>query len=279
MLSSATDAEDVVQDAYLKWNDAHSIDNPAAWLTKVVTNLCLNRLASARVRRESYPGPWLPEPVLTDDGTLTPSDAVEQRESASLSLLVLLERLSPAERAVFVLREAFGYAHREVADILDIEETHSRQLLRRARHHLGGSGRRFPADGADHRRILEAFITAARSGDVTCLATLLAEEVTAWSDGGGRTAARRPVIGRDRVLRYLFGIGARPESEGLLMRIAQVNGEPALLAWDGPRLRGVIAVEIVEGRITTIRIMLNEDKLAFAAAQAEDAKNRFSTRP
>src|SRR5690606_3716848 len=144
----------------LRWSGAESVRTPGAWLTRVATNLCLNHLASARVRRESYPGPWLPEPVLTDDGALGPLEALEQRESVSLGLLILLERLSPAERAVFVLHEAFGYGHREIAEMLGIGEAHSRQHLRRARGHLGRDRQRFRADGARHARTVEAFIGA-----------------------------------------------------------------------------------------------------------------------
>jgi RNA polymerase sigma-70 factor (ECF subfamily) len=270
MLGSASEAEDIVQDAYLRWSGAESVRAPGAWLTKVVTNLCLNHLASARVRRESYAGPWIPEPVLTEDGTLGPLEAVEQRESVSLGVLVLLERLSPVERAVFVLREAFGYSHREVAGILDIAETYSRQLLRRARGHLDDDRQRFRTDQARHTRTVEAFISAARAGDVSGLEKLLAEEVVAWSDGGGATAARRPVRGRQKVLRYLLGIGARPEALRITSEVAQVNGEPALLIRDAGELRAVVAVEVSEDGIVAIRTVINERKLAFVTAQDRD---------
>ncbi|QVQ52824.1 RNA polymerase sigma factor SigJ [Spiractinospora alimapuensis] len=268
MLSSAADAEDVVQDAYLRWTQAHAIEVPLAWLTTVVTNLCLNRLTSARAQRESYPGPWLPEPVLTDDGALGPLDAVEQRESVALGVLILLERLSPAERAVFVLCEAFGYPHREIAEILHVEEAHSRQLLRRARQHVDAKRGRFPTDEATHRRIVEAFIAAARSGDMERLRELLSDDVVVWTDGGGRTAARRPIRGRDRVLRYVLGIGGRPEVRRTSNEIAHVNGEPALLVWDGGTLTAVVAVEVTGDRIDTVRMLTNEAKLGYAATQS-----------
>ena len=269
MLGSAAEAEDIVQEAYLRWDGATSIRSPRSWLTKVATNLCLNQLSSARVRREQYVGPWLPEPVLTEGGVLGPVEALEQRESVSMAVLVLLERLNPVERAVFVLREAFGHGHQEIAEILEIEEVHSRQLLHRARKHVAEHRTPNALNVAQHRSIVEAFISATRSGDVTGLETLLAADVVAWSDGGGATtAARRPVRGRSKVLRYLIGIGRRPEARGVASQVAQVNGEPALLIWEGSTLIAVAAVEVAAGRIGAIRIVLNDAKLSFAAAQA-----------
>lgn len=272
MLGSATEAEDIVQDVYLRWDRATSIRSPRSWLTKVATNLCLNHLSSARVRREQYAGPWLPEPVLTDDGVLGPVDAMEQRESVSIAVLVLLERLSPVERAVFVLREAFGHGHQEIAEILEIEEEHSRQLLHRARKHVAEARIRNAPDAVRHRSIVEAFISATRSGDVAGLETLLADDVVAWSDGGGATAARRPVRGRSKVLRYLVGVGSRPEARGVTSQLAQVNGEPALLIWDGSTLVAVVVVDVAAGRIVTVRMVFNGAKLAFAAGQASPSQ-------
>ncbi|MGW0484582.1 RNA polymerase sigma factor SigJ [Nonomuraea sp. NPDC003214] len=267
LLGSAAEAEDLVQETFLRWRQAGRADVPAAWLTRVITNLCLNELASARRRRESYAGPWLPEPVLTGDGALGPLETVEQRESVSLGLLVLLERLSPAERAVFVLREAFGHSHAEIAAMLGLGEAHSRQLHRRAREHVGAARKRFDADRDQHRRIVEKFLAATLDGDVAGLERLLAADVVAWADGGGSTAARRPVRGRARVLRYLGGFGLRPEAAAVTAVIAEVNGEyAALLRHDG-ELRAVMAVEIAGGRVTAVRTMVNPDKLAFAAAQ------------
>lgn len=268
MLGSATEAEDVLQDAYLRWSRAGRVEVPAAWLTTVVTNLCLNRLSLARVRRESYAGPWLPEPVLTADGALGPLETVEQRESVSLGVLVLLERLSPAERAVFILREAFGHPHREIAEILGIGEDHSRQLHRRARAHVGEDGRRRDVDAGRHRRIVETFFGATLDGDVAALERLLAEDVVAVSDGGGEaTAARRPITGRATVLRYLEGLGRRPEAALVTSRIAEVNGEPAVLLWVGDALYGVLSVQVEDGRVVRVRTVLAPRKLAFVAAQ------------
>src|SRR5688500_16657406 len=163
MLGSAHDAEDVVQDAWLRWAGAEGVESPPAWLATVVTRLCLTRLTSARARHETYPGPWLPEPVLTPDPALGPDDTAEQRESVSLALLVLMERLTPAERAVYVLREAFGHSHREIAGIVEITEAHSRQLHRRAREHLDAARRpAAPPDRGTWLRLVERFVGAAR---------------------------------------------------------------------------------------------------------------------
>nr|WP_253670126.1 RNA polymerase sigma-70 factor [Streptoalloteichus tenebrarius] len=271
LLGSASEAEDVVQEAFLRWDAAERdlVASPAAWLTKVVANLCLNQLASARARRESYVGPWLPEPVLTEDGALGPLETVERRESVSFGLLVLLERLTPPERAVFVLREAFGHSHREIAEILDVEEAHSRQLLRRARQRVGESRARYSVDSGHHRRVVERFLAATLHGDVAELERLLADEVGSWADGGGAvTAARRPVLGRDRVLRYLLGMGQRPEAAHLTATIAEVNGEPAALLRFGGVLAAVVTVETDDdGRVTAVRSVFNPEKLAYLTKQ------------
>jgi RNA polymerase sigma-70 factor (TIGR02957 family) len=270
LLGSAVDAEDVIQDAYLRWQgaDPSSIAAPRAWLAKVVTNLSLNRLASARAQRERYAGPWLPEPVLTEDGTLGPLEDVTQRESVSLALLVLLERLTPAERAVFVLREAFGYSHGETAQILELSEANCRQLQRRARDRIAQERRRFRPEPGHWRSLADRFLAAARSGDLHSLEGMLAADVTAWTDGGGKvTAARRPVTGRVRVARYLagaagkFGAGARAV-------FAEVNGEPAIVGISGSTVIGVLVLEVSGGEISAVRAVANPDKLHFAAQQA-----------
>ncbi|AXK37293.1 RNA polymerase sigma-70 factor [Streptomyces armeniacus] len=286
LLGSAAEAEDAVQDAYLRWESADraAIAVPAAWLTKAVTNLCLNRLASARVRREEYVGAWLPEPVLTEGGALGPLDTVEQRESVSMALLVLLERLTPAERAVFVLREAFGYPHREIAGIMELGEANCRQLQRRARQRLGAAppsaaSRSAPADRERWHGLVERFLAAARDGDMAGLERLLAADVTSWADGGGVVGtARRPVTGRERVARYLTG-GLARFAAGVDFTVAEVNGGPAALAWAGGRLAGVVTVEVAGAepdgeRIAGLRIVANPDKLRTVARQAE-ALSRF----
>jgi RNA polymerase sigma-70 factor (TIGR02957 family) len=271
MLGSAVEAEDVVQDAFIRWHrtDRSAIAVPQAWLTRVVTNLCVNRLASARAQRECYVGPWLPEPVLTGDGALGPLETVEQRELVSMGVLVLLERLTPLERAVFVLREAFGYSHRQIAEIVGVEEAHCRQLHRRAHQHVSQARPRFPADEALHRRIVERFVAATVHGDLAGLERLLAEDVTSWADGGGTvTAARRPVTGRAKVLRYLLGMSARPEAGLVRAEILEVNGSPAALLWTADVLAAVLAPEVAGDRVAGIRFVLDPAKLAFSAAQS-----------
>ncbi|OBB83747.1 RNA polymerase sigma-70 factor [Mycobacterium sp. 852002-30065_SCH5024008] len=271
LLGSASEAEDAVQDAYLRLHtaDAEAIESLPAWLTTAVTNLCLNRLTSARARREVYPGPWLPEPVLTDDRTLGPLDTAEQRESISIALLSLMERLSPTERAAFVLREAFAYNHSEIAEILQTSEANARQLYRRARQRLGEPRPRFQPDRTQWRRLVDRFFSAARAGDVAGLVEILTDNVTSTADGGGKVAAaRRPISGRDRVASYVArAFGRNIPRLGLRLDVAEVNGEPAILAFDGETLTGVLSFEIVGDQIAALRAMGNPDKLRFLAEQ------------
>nr|WP_282976343.1 RNA polymerase sigma-70 factor [Saccharopolyspora erythraea] len=275
LLGSAHDAEDVVQDAFLRWQaaDRAAVRSPWAWLAKVVTNLALNRLTSAPVRRERYVGQWLPEPVLTTTGVLGPLETAEQRESVSLALLVLLERLKPTERAVYVLREAFGYGHREVADVLGITEANSRQIHRRARASLEGAtvasaSEISDADRARWHDLVVRFMAAARAGDLGGLEQLLTADVTSWADGGGRVGtARRPVLGRDRVARYLVG-GFTRFAAGVDVVFDEVNGVPAVLALVGGAVFGVLVPEFSGGRISALRIIANPDKLVFIARQS-----------
>src|SRR5688500_8292823 len=207
MLGSATDAEDVLQDAWLRWQavDRSTVRSTEAFLVRMVTNLCLTTLDSARARREVYVGPWLPEPVLTADGGLGPLDDAVQRESVSFALLALLERLPPAERAAYVLREAFAYSPREVAELIGTSEANARQLHSRARRHVAGAPSQ-EADFAHWQELILRFLSAARDGDLAELEALLAADVVARADGGGIVnAARRPVHGRENVARYVTG--------------------------------------------------------------------------
>lgn len=270
MLGSASEAEDVVQDAYLRWSGTgrESIDRPGAWLAKVVTNLCLNRLTSARARREQYPGPWLPEPVVTDDGALGPLESAERREAVSTALLVLLERLTPTERAVYVLREAFAYSHREISGVLDVSEANSRQLHRRAAARVAAAETRFTGqDERRHRELVESFVAAARDGDLASLEKTLAADVVWWGDGGGVvSAARRPIEGREKVLRFLSGLMPRYADE-LRLASAEINGAPALVAWSGSTLVTVVSFVVRDGAVAAVHNVVNPVKLAFAARQ------------
>jgi RNA polymerase sigma-70 factor (ECF subfamily) len=269
LLGSAAEAEDTVQETFLRWHGAErqDIGSPPAWLAKVVTNLSLTVLDSARLRRERYVGEWLPEPVLTGDGTLDPLHTAEQRASVSLALLVLLEQLTPVERGVFVLREAFGYSHREIAVVFDLSEVNCRQILRRAVLRLGEKRTRFTPSSVQHQQITARFLAAALAGDLPGLERLLAAGVTVWTDGGGRGgAARRPIVGRDRVARYLTGM-RRWSSEGIEFLLTEVNGEPAVIGRAGDRVVGVMVVEVAGGTVIGLRNVVNPDKLTFLGQQ------------
>ncbi|MFF0067219.1 RNA polymerase sigma-70 factor [Streptomyces sp. NPDC005279] len=269
LLGSAEEAEDAVQDAYLRWSgaDRGAIEHPGAWLAKVVTNLCLNRLTSARVQREAYVGPWLPEPVFTQDGSLGPLESAEQRDAVSTALLVLLERLTPTERAVYVLREAFDYGHRDIAGVLNLSEANCRQLYRRALQRVATPETRFTPAAERQHELVESFVMAAREGDLAGLEELLAKDVTWWSDGGGKvTAARRPLVGRETVVRFLVG-GAQRFAGGLDLTVAEVNGAPALVAHATEQLIAVASFELRDGVIARMRVVVNPDKLVFAGRQ------------
>ncbi|MFC4000880.1 RNA polymerase sigma-70 factor [Prauserella oleivorans] len=268
MLGSAGDAEDAVQDTFLRWSTADhaEVRTPAAWLTKVLTNLCLTRLVSARVRRERYVGPWLPEPVATADDTLGPLDTAERRESVSMAMLVLLERLTPPERAVFVLREAFGYRHTEIAGILDLTEAHCQQLYRRARQRVDAGRPRFLPSAEERLRITQRFLEAARGGDLEGLRQLLADDVVSWADGGGKTtAARKPVVGGDKVARYLGWMSR--DITGLAVRVLEVNGQPGIVATVDGAVVLTALLDIADGKIVALHLVANPDKLAFLATQ------------
>jgi RNA polymerase sigma-70 factor (TIGR02957 family) len=266
LLGSATEAEDAVQDAYLRWAgaDRSAIQAPGPWLAKVVTNLCLTRLTSSRARREQYAGPWLPEPVLTDG----PAEITERRDSVSMALLVLLERLTPTERAVFVLREAFSYGYRDIAEVLGLTEANCRKIHSRARRRVGDRPR-FDATPEERRRIVERFLRAARTGDLAALESVLAADVVAWTDGGGRVgAALRPILGRARVSRYLAGL-ARHAADARFA-LAEVNGDPAVLGFLGEELRGVFTIETDGERIHALRTVVNPDKLAYLGRRLKE---------
>ena len=269
LLGEASAAEDVVQDAYLRWERSDTAVSPEAWLTKVVTNLCLNRLTSARAQRVRYVGTWLPEPVFTDRAALGPEETVEQRESLSLGMLVLLERLTPPERAAFVLREAFGHSHREIAEILKLDEPNARQLYHRAQQHVGASRRRFVATPEQRRKLLERFLEATLDGDVPALERMLAEDVVAWSDGGGKADAfPRPVVGREKLVRVLRGLVTHPEWYRVTVgTVGTVNREPAIVFHVDGRLFAVMVPEFDGDRITAFYSISNPDKLAFLAKQ------------
>lgn len=269
LLGTAADAEDMVQEAYLRWSgvDRAVIESPGAWLAKTVTNLCLNHLGSARARREQYVGPWLPEPVCTEDGPLGPLELAQQRESVSMALLALLEQLTPAERAVFVLREAFDYDHRSIAETLECSQANSRQLYRRATQRLREARARFEPDREAWQQLVKRFLAAARGDDLTQLERLLTAGVVSWSDGGGQAhAARHPVVGRARVARLIAGL-MRQADEKVAISVREVNGGAALLAYSGADLFLVMVPHVADGKISTLHTITNPTKLRFLQRQ------------
>ncbi|MGI8855597.1 MAG: RNA polymerase sigma-70 factor [Thermomicrobiales bacterium] len=262
MLGSAMDAEDVVQEAFLRWRqrDATAVASPKSYLTTVVTHLSIDYLRSARVRREEYVGEWLPEPLVTDESAID-ADPVALAESLSLAFLMLLERLTPIERAVFLLHDVFAYPFDEIARIVGKSSANCRQIAHRARRHLGTGLPRFVSHREEHERLTNQFMRAWADGDVTALLALLADDVTVYSDGGGKVlAARRPIAGADRVGRLFAGLAAKAPPE-FALRTATINGQPALIGELSGRPFGVYALEVAGGRIRAIRIVLNPDKL------------------
>ena len=276
LLGSASEAEDVVQETFLRWQtaDREQVRVPAAWLTRVLTNLCLTQLQSARARREVYVGQWLPEPLLKGDPMLGPADTAEQRESVSTAVLVLMERLTPTERAVYVLREAFSYSHADIADVLDLTETTSQQVLHRAKEHLATERVRTEVDRAAARKVVEEFFAAAMSGQTEPLVRLLTDDATGIGDGGGKMPARsRVVVGAQAVAQLFRGllqpsdakrrlIGGSPEAYA-----AVVNGGPALLVAVGDRVVGIVTLETTADGISALLSQANPDKLERASRQ------------
>ncbi|MFJ9742938.1 RNA polymerase sigma-70 factor [Streptomyces sp. NPDC101166] len=274
LLGSAGEAEDAVQETYLRWQsaDVERVEVPEAWLTKVLTNLCLNQLASARVRRETYVGRWLPEPLLDGDPMLGPAATAEQRESVSYAVLTLMERLTPNERAVYVLREAFDYPHREIAEILDLSEAASQQIFHRAKKHIAEGKARAEVDEAAARRIVEEFLAAATSGRTEPLVRLLTSDAVAVGDGGGKVPARtKGFEGALAVAKFMRGLfKPAPAKRALLggaadMYITTANGGPAVVAVVEGRVVGVMCMEITAEGIVAFRSQANPDKLARAS--------------
>ncbi|MFE3452793.1 RNA polymerase sigma-70 factor [Nonomuraea sp. NPDC059194] len=259
LLGSMWDAEDVVQEAWLRWSgtDQAKVAEPRAFLVTVVSRLALDQLRSARVKREAYTGPWLPEPVPT--GEVGPLDTAELRDTLSYATLHLMERLSPPERAVFVLREAFDLPYEEIAEIVGASLVNCRQMHHRASVRLADGRDRFQPSAEEHSRLLLRFLDAAQGGDLAAFTSMLSEDVVAWTDGGGRVrAALNPVHGRDRVLAFLSGL-ARKYTFGEA-RVVDVNGAPALSFMAEGRVQ-VACLDFRDGLVHGIYVMLNPDKL------------------
>ncbi len=263
MLGSVSDAEDVVQEALLRWHQADtlSVANPSAWLTTTVTRLAIDQLRSARRRRETYPGPWLPEPWPMND-TPPADQTTALAESLSLAMLLLMESLDPVERAVYLLRAVFAYDYAEIATIVDRSQPNCRQLFHRAEGHLA-TGRARPLPPLEtQRELTQAFLTACATGDLAALSDRLAADVVAWSDGGGRVAAARvPVRGREAVMRYVLGV-TRKGLAGARIELRQFNGQWAVAAIHNDTVTNLVFLEWDNGRVTAIRTQRNPDKLA-----------------
>ncbi len=260
MLGSRAEAEDVVQDAWLRWREVETteIGNPAGFLNRVVSRLCLDRLKSARARRELYVGEWLPEPVVDVDETFGLG------ENLTVAFLLALERLTPLERAAFLLHDVFDTPFSEIAATLDRSEAAVRQLAARAREHVKAGKPRYKPSADEERRLTEAFVAAALSGDAATLRGLLAKDVVMHADGGGKVSATmNPVFGLDNAVRLLEGIARKwPHPDGTTARLARINGQPGVvMAHDGVVFQ-TMGLDIVDGRIAAVYTMRNPDKLA-----------------
>ncbi|WP_156675072.1 RNA polymerase sigma-70 factor [Mycobacterium sp. E2989] len=270
ILGSAADAEDVVQDAWLKWSaaDRGQVADPKAYLSRIVSNLSMERLRSTRRQRETYVGPWLPEPILTSEDT---AEDVAAAESVSMAMLVVLETLSPLERAVFVLKEVFDFSYAEIASAVERSEAAVRQAGHRARNHVQARRPRFEADRGKKRAVTERFFAAATGGDINDLMQLLAPDVTLWTDGGGKVRqALRPVEGIAKVAAWLAGVTKRPyegvEIADMTAEVVDINGGPGIVFSAAGRVIATLTVELdADGRIATIHNVANPDKLRAVA--------------
>ena len=302
MLGSASEAEDVVQDAFLRYYRAASqrrgeagageesgetrIDSPKAYLSAVTTRLCIDYLRSARVRRETYPGEWLPEPLLTDDllaGTTgsDPASLAERADSLSMAFLLLLERLSPVERAVFLLHDVFSYDYDEIARIVGKSEDNCRQLAVRARRHVGEHRPRFEASRRKREELAARFFSAVGDGDLNGLVTMLAADAVVYGDSGGTSPSwPRPIVGRDRVVRLLLGIAQQIRRVGISIHPTEVNGQPGARLLDpGGHLVSVFVLDIAGGQVQTVRSVINPDKLRHLGPLADVPGLRRQLRP
>ncbi len=264
MLGSASDAEDMLQETFIRWQQSSQVEiqSPEAFLVTIISRLCLNHLQSARVKREEYFGQWLPEPVLT--GPAGDSHLTSQMDdSISMAFLVLLERLTPLERAVFLLREVFDYEYAEIGRILEQSEPNCRQILRRARQHLKRTRPRFDPSPKQQEELLQRFLQASSRGEMDGLLALFSKEIVLYADGGGKaTAVPNPIYGADNVVRFLVGARRKLLPADLVRQVAQINGAPGVVSYLHGRPHSVLALHVADGRICNIYIVSNPDKLA-----------------
>jgi RNA polymerase sigma-70 factor, ECF subfamily len=276
MLGSVAEAEDVVQEAFVRYHRAlgasgTEIAAPKAYLSAVTTRLAIDHLRSARVRRERYVGAWLPEPLLTDDRAEDAARVVEDADSLAMAFLLVLDRLAPVERAVFLLHDVFDFGYAEIAAMLSRTEASCRQLAVRARRHVEEHRPRFEPSRERRAELADRFFAAVADGDVGELATLLAEDAVVVGDGGGRVPSwRRPIVGRDRVV-HLLGVLARQSREhGVTLRRTEVNGQPGAVFLDPEgRVISVMSVDVADGRVGTLRSVINPDKLGHLGPLAD----------
>ena len=272
MLGSVGDAEDMLQETFLRWQESReeNVRSPRAFLVTIISRLCINQLQSARVQREEYVGQWLPEPIVSDPAS-NPFDIIKVDESLSMAFLVLLERLTPVERAVFLLREVFEYEYAEVASILGQSEANCRQILRRARQHVSAMRPRFTTSKHKQSDLFERFLSAVRTGEMEDLLALLAEDVVLHSDGGGKAIAVPNLVqGSNNVARGILGSFKKLIPANLVRRLALINGEPGLVNYLDRKPHSVLTIDVSEGRIRTIYIVTNPEKLSHVPALTSD---------
>lgn len=271
MLGSVADAEDVVQEIWLRWRkqDIAAILAPKAWLVSATTRVCIDQLRSARHRREEYYGVWLPEPLAAPDSAADPGSAAELADSLTMAFMLMLETLGPTERAVFLLREVFSRDYEEIAAIVDKTEANCRQIVRRAKAQLGVAPRPAAAPTAHAQQLVDAFVAATASGDMSAILALLTEDCTVYSDGGGRVkAAGRPILGADHSSRFLLGMWPRfflPMER----RPVAINGGPGFLMSLGEQVHYAFSFELTEDRVSAIYIICNPEKLHHLQARAQ----------
>lgn len=272
MLGSVADAEDMLQETFIRWQQAGDdiIRSPRSFLVTIISRLCINQLQSARVQREEYVGQWLPEPIVTGAGS-DPLGIVKTGESLSMAFLVLLERLTPVERAVFLLREVFEYEYSEIAAVLGQSEVNCRQILRRAREHVSSARPRFEASTQKRNDLLQRFLDAIGTGDMGGLLTILSHDVVLYSDGGGKALAVPNLVqGADNVARGILGAFRKLLPKPLVRRLVQINGAPGVLSYLDGKPYSAVTLDGIDGHICTIYILTNPEKLAHLPALAID---------
>jgi RNA polymerase sigma-70 factor (ECF subfamily) len=264
MLGSVADTEDMLQETFIRWQQAsiEEVRSPRAFLVTIITRLCINHLRSARVQREEYVGEWLPEPLVTDPAS-DPLGAVKIDESLSMAFLLLLERLTPMERAVFLLREVFDYEYAEIANVLGQSEANCRQILRRAQQHVGDIRRRFDASAQQRNELLKQFIQATRKGELQGLVNLLSSEAVLHTDGGGKAIAVPSLVeGAENVASIILNRMSTVVPKDLVTRLAQINGQPGIVSYLKGKPFSALSLEIAEGHIKAIYVVTNPEKLA-----------------